>query len=97
MAVITITTNGTGLAQPQPDKGGRGWWWLWIRHWVWCWIRCVVWGWFWGEAQERIIDVAWEVAGEQEVLLGEYPAATAGSLDDLTADDFPIIPLLVGG
>jgi alpha-amylase/alpha-mannosidase (GH57 family) len=40
----------------------------------------------------RIIDVAWEVVGDQESLLSDYNGV--GSLDGLTADDFGTIPLL---
>ena len=41
----------------------------------------------------RIIDVAWPEA--HEVLLGAYPPATSGSVDDLGPDDFGRVPLLV--
>ena len=44
--------------------------------------------------QTRILDAAWPEAGVQEEMLSRYPAAT-GSIDDLTADDFGRIPLLV--
>jgi alpha-amylase/alpha-mannosidase (GH57 family) len=42
----------------------------------------------------RIIDVAWSEAGVQEQDLADYPAAAAGSVDDLGPDDFGTIPLL---
>jgi alpha-amylase/alpha-mannosidase (GH57 family) len=45
----------------------------------------------------RIIDVAWEERGRQESWLSTYPSVTSGSLDDLGADDFPILPLLGPG
>jgi hypothetical protein len=41
----------------------------------------------------RIIDVAWPEA--HEALLGDYPPATSGSVDDLGSDDFGRVPLLV--
>ena len=45
----------------------------------------------------RIIDVAWAVEGEQEAFLAGYESIASGAFDDLTADDFPIIPLVVAG
>lgn len=40
----------------------------------------------------RIIDVAWAVEGEQEALLSDYPAAN--SIDGVGPDAFGQVPLL---
>lgn len=45
----------------------------------------------------RIIDVASAVAGEQEELLGAYLPVASGSIDDLTPDDFGVVPLITPG
>ena len=45
----------------------------------------------------RIFDVAWANAGEQEELLSSYEPITAGSVDDLRAEDFGVIPLVAAG
>ncbi len=43
----------------------------------------------------RILDVASDVEGLQEALLSDYPSVAAGSIDELEADDFPLVPLIV--
>ncbi len=43
----------------------------------------------------RILDVASDVEGLQEALLSDYPTVSSGSIDDLEADDFPLVPLIV--
>jgi carbohydrate-binding DOMON domain-containing protein len=42
----------------------------------------------------RIIDVAWVGAPSQEEFLSTYPASTEQNMDNLTPDDFAIIPML---
>lgn len=42
----------------------------------------------------RIIDAAWNGTPTQEEFLGAYPASTEANMDNLTPDDFAIIPLL---
>jgi hypothetical protein len=43
----------------------------------------------------RIIDVAYAEPGVQEALLSDYPPVTAGTVDDLEADDYPLVPLVL--
>jgi len=42
----------------------------------------------------RIIDVAFPDEGEQEALLSGYPSVSSGSIDELEADDYPLVPMV---
>ena len=39
--------------------------------------------------------MAYAEPGVQEALLSYYPPVTAGTVDDLEADDYPLVPLVL--